>query len=86
VTQPFHKVVVVGAGPVGLLLAFMLAKRNIEVVVSEADKTLNKQPRLSSLPSRIVCEPYTDHIQYIQRHCLWSTVLSEIILEKPFAI
>ena len=52
--QRFHKVIVVGAGPVGLLLAFMLAERNIEVVVLEADKTLNKQPRLDSIPSRIV--------------------------------
>lgn len=43
--QAFHKVIVVGAGPVGLLLAYMLAKRNIEVVVLEADKELNKQPR-----------------------------------------
>jgi NADPH-dependent 2,4-dienoyl-CoA reductase/sulfur reductase-like enzyme len=36
-TQPFHKVIMVAAGPVGLLLALMMAKRGIEVVVLEAD-------------------------------------------------
>lgn len=41
----FNKVIIVGAGPVGLLLAYMLAQQNVEVVVLESDKELNKQPR-----------------------------------------
>jgi 2-polyprenyl-6-methoxyphenol hydroxylase-like FAD-dependent oxidoreductase len=53
-TQLVHKLIIVGAGPVGLLLAFMLARRSIEVVILEADKTLNTQPRPDSLPSRTV--------------------------------
>lgn len=44
--QTFSKVIIVGSGPVGLLLAYMLARRNVEVVVLEAEKELNKQPRL----------------------------------------
>ncbi|TKX27696.1 FAD-binding domain-containing protein 1 [Elsinoe australis] len=41
----FKKVIVVGAGPSGLLLAIMLAKKGISVEVVEASHELDQQPR-----------------------------------------
>lgn len=39
------KVVIVGAGPVGLLIAYMLGQRGIPVEVLESEHKLNDSPR-----------------------------------------
>ncbi|KAJ5679018.1 hypothetical protein N7462_007262 [Penicillium macrosclerotiorum] len=44
-TVPSFKVLVVGAGPAGLLLALMLSRKGIQVTVLEAGDKLNDQPR-----------------------------------------
>ncbi|KAL8362611.1 hypothetical protein RB601_008122 [Gaeumannomyces tritici] len=43
--RPFKKVIIVGAGPAGLLLALMLSQRGIPVQVLEAEDKLDGQPR-----------------------------------------
>ncbi|KAB5525534.1 FAD binding domain-containing protein [Coniochaeta sp. 2T2.1] len=43
--RPFKKVVVVGAGPSGLLLALLLSQHGIEVQILEASDVLDNQPR-----------------------------------------
>ncbi|KAI8624194.1 FAD binding domain-containing protein [Xylariaceae sp. FL1651] len=43
--SPFNKVLIVGAGPSGLLLALLLSKHGISVEVFEASHELDKQPR-----------------------------------------
>lgn len=44
-TQAFEKVLVVGAGPSGILLALMLAQRGIKVDVVEALADIDQRPR-----------------------------------------
>lgn len=44
-TEPKPWVIVVGAGPAGLLLALMLAKKGIQVQVLDSEKTLDNRPR-----------------------------------------
>ncbi|KAH9894710.1 FAD binding domain-containing protein [Xylariomycetidae sp. FL2044] len=44
-TRPFNKVVIVGAGPSGLLLALLLSKHGIPTEILEASHELDKQPR-----------------------------------------
>lgn len=44
-TPPFDKVLIVGAGPSGLLLALMLGQHGIKVDVVEALDGLDKRPR-----------------------------------------
>lgn len=39
------KVIIVGAGPVGLLVAYMLGQRGIAVDVLESEDKLNDSPR-----------------------------------------
>ncbi|KAH8886972.1 FAD binding domain-containing protein [Thozetella sp. PMI_491] len=43
--RPFKKVLVVGAGPSGLLLALLLSKQGIQVEILEAEDHLDQQPR-----------------------------------------
>ncbi|KAM7218031.1 para-nitrophenol 4-monooxygenase [Rhypophila decipiens] len=43
--RPFKKVIIVGAGPSGLLLALLLIKHGIPVQVLEASHQLDQQPR-----------------------------------------
>ncbi|KAK0714403.1 FAD binding domain-containing protein [Apiosordaria backusii] len=43
--RPFNKVLIVGAGPSGLLLALLLAKHSIPVKILEAASQLDQQPR-----------------------------------------
>lgn len=44
---PDFNIIIVGAGPSGLLLALLLAKQNIPVTVLEKNPELDKQPRAS---------------------------------------
>lgn len=43
--RPFQKVLIVGAGPAGLLLALLLSKHGIPVTVIEMSHQLDQQPR-----------------------------------------
>lgn len=45
VDRPFKKVLLVGAGPAGLLLALLLSKHGIPVTIIEMSDQLNQQPR-----------------------------------------
>ncbi|KAI1496989.1 FAD binding domain-containing protein [Biscogniauxia marginata] len=45
VERPFKKVIIVGAGPSGLLLAILLSKHGIPCEILEASHELDKQPR-----------------------------------------
>ncbi|OLN87388.1 Para-nitrophenol 4-monooxygenase 2 [Colletotrichum chlorophyti] len=54
-SRPFKKVIVVGAGPAGLLLTTLLSKEGIEVQVLEAAADVDRRPRaayygMASLP------------------------------------
>lgn len=44
-TRPFKKILVVGAGPAGLLLALLLSKHGIPVTIVEMSHQLDQQPR-----------------------------------------
>jgi 2-polyprenyl-6-methoxyphenol hydroxylase-like FAD-dependent oxidoreductase len=44
-SRGFESIIVVGAGPTGLLLALMLAQREIRVNVLESQDQLDQRPR-----------------------------------------
>ncbi|KFY94446.1 hypothetical protein V500_03255 [Pseudogymnoascus sp. VKM F-4518 (FW-2643)] len=52
----FKKIVIVGAGPAGLLLALLLAKKGISVTVLDAADDLDKQPRATHYGPPAVAE------------------------------
>ncbi|KAI0203686.1 FAD binding domain-containing protein [Astrocystis sublimbata] len=54
--HPFKKVLIVGAGPSGLLLALLLSKHGIPVEIFEASHELDKQPRAAIYGSSAVPE------------------------------
>ncbi|KAI0183141.1 FAD binding domain-containing protein [Xylaria flabelliformis] len=54
--RPFNKVLIVGAGPSGLLLALLLSKHGIAVEIFEASHELDKQPRAAIYGSSAVPE------------------------------
>ncbi|KAI1202915.1 FAD binding domain-containing protein [Nemania serpens] len=54
--RPFKKVIIVGAGPSGLLLALLLSKHGIAVEIFEASHELDKQPRAAIYGSPAVPE------------------------------
>ncbi|CAN8102450.1 unnamed protein product [Discula destructiva] len=43
--RPFKRILIVGAGPAGLLLALLLSKRGISVTIVEMSHQLDQQPR-----------------------------------------
>lgn len=43
--RPFKKILIVGAGPAGLLLALLLSKHGIPVTIIEMSHQLDQQPR-----------------------------------------
>lgn len=43
--RPFKKILIVGAGPAGLLLALLLSKHGIPVIIVEMSHQLDQQPR-----------------------------------------
>ncbi|KAG4418757.1 hypothetical protein IFR04_008119 [Cadophora malorum] len=55
-TRGFKNVIIVGAGPSGLLLALMLAKKGIPVVILESAPGLDKQPRATHYASPAIHE------------------------------
>ena len=55
VKKPF-KIIIVGAGPSGLLLALLLAKQNIHVTVMDLGTELDKQPRATHYAAPAVHE------------------------------
>ncbi|OBT71371.1 hypothetical protein VF21_09433 [Pseudogymnoascus sp. 05NY08] len=52
----FKKIVIVGAGPAGLLLALLLAKKGISVTILDAAEELDKQPRATHYGAPAVAE------------------------------
>ncbi|KAI5923931.1 FAD binding domain-containing protein [Camillea tinctor] len=54
VERPFKKILIVGAGPSGLLLAILLAKHGIPTEILEASHELDKQPRAAIYGSAAV--------------------------------
>ncbi|KAK3936039.1 FAD binding domain-containing protein [Diplogelasinospora grovesii] len=54
--RPFKKVLVVGAGPSGLLMALLLAKKGIPVHILEAADQLDGQPRAAHYGSAAIPE------------------------------
>ena len=55
VKKPF-KIIIVGAGPSGLLLALLLAKQNVHVTVMDLGSELDKQPRATHYAAPAVHE------------------------------
>lgn len=45
IALPSKQVIVVGAGPTGLLLALILARAGISITVLEANKKIDDRPR-----------------------------------------
>ncbi|KAI1259206.1 FAD binding domain-containing protein [Xylariaceae sp. FL1019] len=54
--RPFNKVLIVGAGPSGLLLGLLLSKHGITVEIFEASHELDKQPRAAIYGSSAIPE------------------------------
>ncbi|KAK4158678.1 para-nitrophenol 4-monooxygenase [Cladorrhinum sp. PSN259] len=54
--RPFKKVLIVGAGPSGLLLALLLSKHSIPVHIVEASHQLDQQPRAAHYGSPAIPE------------------------------
>lgn len=40
-----HEVIIVGGGPVGMFLGLSLARKNVEVLVLEAEREIGQSPR-----------------------------------------
>ncbi|KAF4548425.1 FAD-binding domain-containing protein 38 [Elsinoe fawcettii] len=51
---PLQHIIIVGAGPAGLVLALMLGKQNINVTLLEANDFLDKNPRASHYSAPVV--------------------------------
>lgn len=49
--MPLNKVIMISAGPTGLILGLLLAKQGIYVDLLDADATLDKQPRAAHYAS-----------------------------------
>ncbi|OJJ86474.1 FAD-dependent oxidoreductase [Aspergillus glaucus CBS 516.65] len=49
--MPLNKVIIVGAGPTGLILGLLLARQGIHVDILDAGATLDKQPRAAHYAS-----------------------------------
>ncbi|KAK3346338.1 FAD binding domain-containing protein [Lasiosphaeria hispida] len=56
--RPFKKVVIVGAGPSGLLLGLLLSKHGIPVEILEASDQLDQQPRAAHYGTPAIPEFY----------------------------
>ncbi|GKZ37851.1 hypothetical protein AbraIFM66950_009641 [Aspergillus brasiliensis] len=74
--QP-DKIIVVGAGPSGLLLALLLAQKNIPVTVIESQAGPNDQPRATHYAAPAVKE--------LVRAGLMEEILSEAVLPSAIA-
>ena len=63
------KVVIVGAGPVGLVAALLLAEEGIPVVVLEADAAINDDLRASTFhpPTLDMLEPFGVTAQLLEQ-------------------
>ena len=82
--KPGDKVVVIGAGPAGLTAAYMLARRDVQVTVLEADRKVGGISRTESYKGYrfdIGGHRFFTKIGPVQR--MWDEVLAEEFLTVP---